>query len=183
MSVLKEKYNKDLTVMLKRDLKMRNTFQVPKLLSVTVSTGIGKHKEDKGNIESIVKQFANIVGQKPKVNRSKKAVSAYKLRIGQVVGLSATLRGSKMYDFVYKLTSAVLPRVRDFRGIKNSSIDGNGNISIAIREHTIVPEVKQEDVKEPFGFQVNIKTSATNDKDAKALLVALGFVFEKENSK
>ena len=153
----------------------RRTISLPE----NPSTGIGIHKDDKNKIKGIKDQFTAFVGQYPKYNLSKKAVSAFKLRIGQTVGLTSTLRGKRMYGFIGKIVNAVLPRVRDFRGIPLSSLDGSGNISIAIREHSIMPEIKFEDAGDPFGFQINIKTSAKNNNDAKILLEKLGFPFER----
>lgn len=165
---------------LQKIMDKKNIHEVPLIESVTVSTGLGKHKEDKGNIEKIAVQFSLITGQHAKINKSRKAVSAFKLREGQTIGLTCTLRGKRMDDFITKLVNIALPRVRDFRGVRNSSFDKSGNISISIIEHTIMPEIKYEEAGEPFGFQINIKTSAKNDEDAKVLLTNLGFVFEKE---
>ena len=165
---------------LQKVMGKKNIHEVPEVVSVTISTGIGKHKEDKGNIEKITAQFSQITGQHAKINKSRKAVSAFKLRAGQTVGLSCTLRGKRMYDFIIKLANVALPRVRDFRGIKMSSFDKSGNISVPITEHTIIPEIKYEEAGEPFGFQVNIKTSAKTDEEAKVLLTNLGFPFEKQ---
>ena len=163
-----------------KDMKKKNIHQVPLVEKVTISTGVGKNKEDKKAIEKTIQQLSQITGQYPKINKSKKAVSAFKLRMGQVVGLSCTLRGKRMYDFITRFANVSLPRVRDFRGIKNNSFDKSGNISIAVEEHLIMPEIKYEEAGEAFGFQVNISTTAKNNEDAKALLANLGFHFEKE---
>jgi len=104
--------------------------------------------------------LAKITGQKPKRNISTKAVSAFKLRIGQVVGYTTTLRGEKMYDFVSRLVNAAIPRMRDFKGIPNKGFDKNGNYCLGVREHTIIPEIKHEETLFPFGFQINLKTTA-----------------------
>lgn len=180
MGTVKEKFVTDTKPALMKSLGLSNIERTPKLLKVVVSSGIGKFKEDDKAILKIKKDIAIICGQTPKTNKSKKAVSAFKLRIGQPVGLTATLRGTKMYDFVYKLVNVALPRVRDFKGLSSGGFDDNGNYSIGIREHTIMPEIKYEDVSEVFGLQVNIHTTAKDKKECESLLFALGFPLEKQ---
>ena len=180
MEKLIEKYNKELLPNLKIDLKRKNIFEVPALEKVVISVGIGDFKEDKGSVEKVVAEIAKITGQKPKINLSRKAVSAFKLRVGQPVGVTVTLRGNKMFDFIEKLINIALPRVRDFRGTSAKAFDGKGNYSIGIRDYTIFPEVKYEEVDITFGLQVNIKTTAKNNEDARALLELLGIPFEKK---
>lgn len=179
MEKLIEKYNKSIIPELKKELSKKNIMQVPRLIKVVVSSGVGDFKEDDKAIEKISLELSKITGLHPKINRSRKAVSAFKLRIGQPVGITATLRGEKMYDFLDRLVGVALPRVRDFRGLLNKAFDGMGNYSIGIKDYSIFPEIKYEDVTTPFGFQVNIKTNCKNNEDSKALLVKLGFPFEK----
>ena len=162
---------------------MKNILEVPRLEKVVVSCGTGDFKDDDKMIAKIAGELAKITGLHPKTNLSRKAVSSFKLRIGQPVGLTTTLRGERMYDFVARLVSVALPRVRDFRGLPLSAFDGRGNYSIGIKEYAIFPEIKYEDVTHNFGFQVNIKTTAKNDGDAKRLLELLGFPFEKKEQK
>ncbi|MFA4996447.1 MAG: 50S ribosomal protein L5 [Patescibacteria group bacterium] len=180
MEKLVEKYNKVIIPELRKELSKKNIMEVPKLTKVVVSSGVGDFKEDDKAVAKISAELSKITGLKPKINRSRKAVSAFKLRIGQPVGLTATLRGEKMYDFLDRLVSVAFPRVRDFRGLSKKSFDGQGNYSIGIKDYSIFPEIKYEDVTTPFGFQVNIKTNCKNDEDARALLVKLGFPFEKK---
>lgn len=180
MEKLVEKYNKVIIPELRKELSKKNIMEVPKLTKVVVSSGVGDFKEDDKIVAKISAELSKITGLKPKINRSRKAVSAFKLRIGQPVGLTATLRGEKMYDFLDRLVSVAFPRVRDFRGLSKKSFDGQGNYSIGIKDYSIFPEIKYEDVTTPFGFQVNIKTNCKNDEDARALLVKLGFPFEKK---
>jgi len=180
MDKLITKFNKDISISLKKELSLKNQFLIPKLLKVVVSTGIGDYKEDDAAVKKITEELTKITGQKPRVNLSRKAVSAFKLRIGQPVGLTVTLRGEKMYDFIDRLINVALPRVRDFRGLSNKGFDGNGNYAIGIKEYMIFPEVKYEDATRPFGFQVNINTNVKNDNETRALLVGLGFPFEKK---
>ncbi len=179
MSELKEKYSKEIRQELKKELSLSNICEVPKVKKVVICTKTGSVKEDATAIEEVRKILAELTGQLPKINKSKKAVSSFKLRIGQPVGLTVTLREDRMYDFISRLVNVALPRVRDFKGLSNKSFDGNGNYSIGISEHVIMPEAKYEGNSRIFGFQVNIQTSAKSDEHSKALLTRLGFPFEK----
>lgn len=181
MTKLAEKFRSEIKPKIQSELKLSSIEAAPKLVKVVVSTGVGPFKEDKKKLEEIEKVMAKITGQKPKKNISNKAVSAFKLRIGQVVGYSVTLRGERMYDFVSRLVSAAIPRIKDFKGLKQSGFDGSGNYSIGIKEHTIIPEIKHEETLFPFGLQINIKTTAQDDKEARVLLEKLGFPFNKGN--
>lgn len=174
-------YKKEIAGALKKELNYSNNFEVPIIQKVVVSTGIGDFKEDKKAIEKIGEEFSRITGQKAKVNLSRKAVSAFKLRIGQPVGLTVTLRGERMYDFINRLVNVALPRVRDFRGLSLTSFDQQGNYSIGLKDYTIFPEVKYEEVTSPFGLEINIKIRAKAQEDAKLLLSKLGFPFKKGN--
>lgn len=180
MDALKEKFNSKIRPELKVSLGFTSIERTPKIVKVVVSSGVGKFKEDAKAIEKVLNDLALICGQKPKINNSRKAVSAFKLRIGQPVGLTTTLRGVKMYDFISRLTNVALPRVRDFKGLSKKGFDGQGNYSLGIIEHTIMPEIKFENVTENFGLQVNINTTAQNNAECEALLTALGFPFEKQ---
>lgn len=179
MSDLKEKFNNSIVAELKDELKLTTVSAVPKVSKVVISAKTGAIKEDRDAIESIRKELAEITGQQPKINLSRKAVSSFKLRIGQPVGLTVTLRGERMYDFISKLTNIAIPRIRDFKGLPKKSFDGQGNYSIGIQEHIIMPEAKYEGNTRIFGFQVNIQTTAKSDEHALALLTKLGFPFEK----
>lgn len=183
MEKLIEKFNKSIMPELQKELKLSNVFEVPKIEKVVISTGIGDYKEDEAAINKIREELSKITGQKTKLNISRKAVSSFKLRIGQPVGLTVTLRGEKMFDFIDRLINVALPRVRDFRGLPNKSFDGNGNYSIGLKEYMIFPEVKYEDATRSFGLEINIKTTAHDDAKAMALLAALGFPFEKPKKK
>lgn len=179
MSELKEKFNNIIIAELKNELGLKNVSAVPRITKVVVSAKTGAIKEDRDAVLSLSREMAEIVGQQPKINLSRKAVSSFKLRIGQPVGITATLRGVRMYDFINKLTNVALPRVRDFKGLSRSGFDGHGNYSIGISEHIIMPESKYEGTTKVFGFQVNINTTAQNDEQGLALLSKLGFPFEK----
>lgn len=179
MSALREKFNKDIIHNMAKELGLKNINEVPKLEKIVVSAGVGRFKEDKELIKKISNDLMQITGQKPKINLSKKAVSAFKLRIGQPIGLTVTLRGERMYAFVERLTLSGMPRIRDFKGLKRSGFDGKGNYSLGVLEQTIMPEIKYDNVNNTFGFQVNIKISTENDRDSEMLLTCLGFPFEK----
>lgn len=181
MSKLREKFNTAIKKELQTELGLKNISAVPNIEKVVVSAHIGAYKEDKEAIEFIAAELATICGQKAKINRSRKSVSAFKLRVGQPVGLTVTLRGDRMYDFISRLTDAALPRVRDFKGLKNKAFDGNGNYTVSVEEHVIMPEIKYEGSTKVFGFQVNIKTTSNKDEYTKLLLTKLGFTFEKIN--
>ncbi len=180
MKKLIERVKKNILPELKKSLAKTNDFEVPRVEKVVVSTGVGDYKEDQNTVNKIAGELAKITGQQPKINLSRKAVSAFKLRIGQPVGLTATLRGKRMYDFLEKLVNISLPRVRDFRGLSLKAFDEKGNYTIGIREYSIFPEARYENISVNFGLEVNIKTTARNKGEAKALLTALGFPFEKK---
>lgn len=180
MEKLEKQFKDTILKDLMTSLKKKNVFEVPRIEKVVISTGTGDFKDDKGTMEKIAGEIAKITGQKAKVNLSRKAVSAFKLRIGQPVGLTVTLRGERMYDFTSRLVNVALPRVRDFRGLKTSSFDDQGNYSIGLKDYSIFPEIKYEDITVNFGLEVSIKTTAKNKEDARALLEKLGFPFEKK---
>ena len=179
-SILKEKYTNEIRQSLQKELGIKNINATPKVNKIVISTGIGDYKEEKETIADIKKNIAEFTGQAPKINLSKKAVSAFKLRIGQPVGLTVTLRDEKMYDFISKLVNVAIPRIRDFKGLQNKSFDSKGNYVIGITDHSIMPEIKYENINKIFGFQINIQVSAKDKESSKALLKALGFPFERD---
>jgi len=180
MERLIEQYNSKIKLDLKKEFAYKNDFELPRIEKIVVSSGIGDFKDDKKAVEQISREIARITGQKAKLNLSRKAVSAFKLRIGQPVGLTVTLRGSRMYDFINRLVNVALPRVRDFRGLPNTSFDQNGNYTLGLRDYSIFPEIKFEEATIIFGLEINIKIRAKSAEDAKKLLVRLGFPFKKE---
>lgn len=179
MTNLKNYYNKDVVSEMKETFSYNNVFQVPKIVKVTVNSGLGQAKDSEEILKTAVNDIAKITGQHPKTNKSKKSISGFKLREGQTVGISVTLRGQRMYDFIERLVNIALPRIRDFRGLPAKSFDNRGNYSIGIKEHTIFPEIKFETVKEPMNLQVNITTTAATDEEGGKLLELLGFPFVK----
>jgi large subunit ribosomal protein L5 len=183
MTNLKEKYTKEIVKKLKEEFSHSSNFQVPKITSVSINVGVGKIKESKDDCALVAKDIALITGQLPKFNKARISVSGFKLREGQIVGYSVTLRNMKMYDFIERFVNVSLPRIRDFRGLSNDSFDQQGNYSIGIREHTIFPEIKYDNVKQPFSMQINFSITARSKKEAKKLLEHLGFPFEKKKDK
>lgn len=179
MDRLKTIYQKKAVPLLKEKLEAKNYFQVPKLVKVNINVGIGKENENPKVIESVEKELNIITGQKPKVTRAKKAISGFKLRMNQKVGLAVTLRNDRMYDFVEKLINLVFPRIRDFRGLSTDKFDGHGNYSLGFREQTIFPELKFDEIQNIHGLQVNIITSTNDDNKAKIMLETIGFPFKK----
>lgn len=152
-----------------------------KLVKIVVNCGIGREAvADKKVIETMAAQLAVITGQKPAVTRAKRAISSFKLRAGDAIGLKVTLRGKRMRDFLTRLVSIALPRVRDFRGVAGSGFDGQGNYTMGIAEQTIFPELEYTMVDKTRGFEVTFVTTAVNDREARSLLETLGLPFEKE---
>src|SRR3989344_4796797 len=153
-----------------------NVMQVPKITKVVVSTGVGSLK-DKKKLELIADRLARITGQAPAARSAKKSIANFKVRAGDTAGYQITLRGSRMQSFLDKLIHIVLPRVKDFRGLKPSAIDEMGNITIGFKEHTVFPETSDEDAKDVFGLAITIATSAKNKKEAESYLKHIGIPF------
>lgn len=172
-------YKEKIVPKLMSDWGVKNPNAVPKLVAVIINVGIGSHVAAGKDHEDIVKNIAVIAGQKPVVTHSRKAISNFKLKLNMPSGVVTTLRGRRMYDFISKLINIVFPRIRDFRGISKKSFDGCGNYSIGIKEHTVFPEIRGEDVSKIHGLQITIRTDAGDDKKAYDLLHAFGFPFKK----
>lgn len=157
-----------------------NAMAVPRIVKVVVNCGIGREAvADKKVIETMTKQLAVICGQKPHVTRARKAISTFKLRAGDIVGLSATIRGTRMWDFLSKFIRIALPRVRDFHGVAASGFDKQGNYTIGISDQSIFPELDYSLIDKPRGFEITIVTTAKNSKDAQKLLTLIGMPFAK----
>lgn len=163
---------------LKGEFGYKNIMQTPKLVKLVVSTGVGSIK-DKKKIETILDRMTTITGQAPAARSTKKSIANFKTRVGDLSGYQVTLRGARMVSFFDKLVNIVLPRVKDFRGIKVSAIDEMGNITIGLKEHTVFPETSDEDAKDVFGLAVTIATTAKNKKEAEAFLRHLGVPLQK----
>jgi len=179
MSNLKDRYKTEIVKKMKQEFAFNSDFEVPKVEKVTINVGAGKALDSPEIIKTITAEIAAISGQKPRTNKAKKSVSGFKLREGQIIGVSVTLRGKRMYDFIERLVNVVLPRVRDFRGLALSGFDGQANYSIGLREQTVFPEIKPEQTKEAYGLQINITTSKSDKRQTKRLLELLGFPFAK----
>jgi len=177
---LKEKYLKEIVPSLKEKIGAENVMQVPKVEKVVLNMGIGTFIRTGNKDFSVLKDhLAHIAGQAPTVRYARKSVSNFKVREGMPVGLSVTLRGEKMYAFLEKLINAVLPRVRDFRGINKNGFDKEGNYNFGIKEHSIFLEVPQDDVVKNHGIQITVKTTAKEKEAGKQLLTMMGFPFSK----
>ncbi len=176
----KKRYQEEILPKLRKDLGIENVMQTPKIEKIVLNMGIGTYVAS-GNkdFSSLKSDFALIAGQLPKVQSSRKSISNFKLREGMPVGMTVTLRGDRMYAFLQKLIAIILPRVRDFRGISAKSFDAEGNFNFGIKEHTIFPEVPQNDVVKPHGLQITLKIRNGSKESSKALLDALGFPFTK----
>lgn len=177
---LQVKYKKEIVPGLKKKLGYKNIMSVPHLDKVVLNVGLGKALQDVKYLEVMEDVMTRISGQKPAKTRAKKSISNFKIREGMAIGLKVTLRGSKMWDFVEKLVTVTLPRVRDFRGLETESFDGQGNYAIGFKEFLAFPEIGVDEVDRLHGLQVIIATTAKNDADAKELLVSLGFPFKKD---
>ncbi|MDF1497810.1 MAG: 50S ribosomal protein L5 [Patescibacteria group bacterium] len=181
---LKEKYLKEVVPKMKEDFGYKNIMAVPKIEKVIINVGLGKIiRDNKDELNKISKEIENIAGQKPVVTKAKKAISNFKTRIGMPVGLMVTLRGTRMYEFLDRMTNIAIPQIRDFRGLNKKSFDGNGNYSIGIKEHIIFPEVNKENIGTIFSIEVNITTTAKTDKEAYKLLKDIGLPIVDDNKK
>ncbi len=167
---------------LKAEFSYENVMQAPKVVKLVVSTGVGSLK-DKKKLELILDRMVKITGQAPAARAAKKSIANFKIRVGDVAGYQVTLRGARMQSFLNKLIHVVLPRVKDFRGIKPSAIDEMGNISIGLKEHTVFPETSDEDTKDIFGLAVTIVTTAKNKKEAEAFLRYLGLPLQEKQER
>lgn len=157
--------------------------QVPRLEKITLNMGLGEAKQDNKTFAAAVEQLTAIAGQQPSVRRARKSIAGFKLREGMPVGAAVTLRGERMYEFLDRLLSIALPRVRDFRGLKTTSFDGRGNYSIGVREQIIFAEIDYDAIDQIRGLDINITTSAKTDGEAFSLLDAFGFPFSREGKR
>ncbi len=178
MNRLLEKYRKEVVPKMKERFGYKNEMEVPKIIKVVINTGIGKITKDAKMMEHIINDITLISGQKPIITKAKKSISAFKVREGMPMGVKATLRGARMYDFLDKLANVAFPRIRDFRGISPDSFDKNGNYSIGIKEHIVFPEISSEEIKQIFGLEIGIITTAKTKEEAYALLELCGFKFK-----
>ena len=174
---LKTKYNKEVVPYLSSSLSISNPMRIPRLVKVVLNIGMGDARDNSNQLKSAVEELSLISGQKPVVTKSKKAISNFKLRINDPVGVSVTLRKARMYEFLDRFISAASPRIRDFRGIPSKSFDGRGNYSLGINEQVIFPEIDYAQIDKIRSFQVTVVTSANSDSEALRLLQLMGFPF------
>jgi large subunit ribosomal protein L5 len=174
---LKERYEREIRPQLKDELGLDSLMQVPRLQKITLNMGVGEAKTDAKLLDSAVEELTTIAGQRAQIRRARKSIAQFKVREGMPVGAKVTLRGARMYEFLDRLISIALPRIRDFRGLNPGSFDGRGNYSLGVREQIIFPEINYDDIQQVRGLDVTITTSAETDDQARALLQALGLPF------
>jgi large subunit ribosomal protein L5 len=176
---LKERYNTELRERLKDELGLSNIMEVPRPEKVVVNMGVGDAARDAKLLEGAVRDLTTISGQKPVLRRARKSIATFKIREGMPIGAAVTLRGDRMWDFIDRLLSIVLPRIRDFRGLNPRSMDGRGNYSFGVTEQLVFPEIDYDDVDATRGMDITIVTTAKDDVEGRALLAALGFPFRE----
>jgi len=179
MARLQEKYTEEVVPQLAKDFGLGNPMQIPRIEKITCNVGIGEASRNAKLLDMATEQLANITGQRPVVRRARKSIAAFKLREGMPVGAKVTLRGERMFEFLDRLISIGLPRVRDFRGVSSSAFDGRGNYTLGIRDILIFPEVDYQKVEGTLGMNITITTSAPTDDQAHALLAGLGMPFAR----
>jgi len=178
MPRLKEKYLKEVVPAMMKDFSYKNVMEVPKVQKVVLNVGLGEAIQNIKLLDSVQKELSVITGQKAVTTKSKKSIAAFKLRKGVPIGCKVTLRGSKMYEFLDRLISLALPRIRDFKGVSGKSFDGRGNYSLGLKEQFIFPEIDYDKVEMVHGIDVTICTDARTDNESKALLRYLGMPFK-----
>lgn len=179
MARLKEHYRKEIVPKLKKELGLDNPMQIPKLVKITVNMGVGEAVADKKVMDAAVADMTKITGQKPLLTKSTKSIASFKLRENQAIGCKVTLRGDRMYEFLDRLISIAIPRIRDFRGISARSFDGQGNFSFGIKEQIIFPEIQYDQIDQLRGMDITFTTTARDDKAGRALLDAFSFPFRR----
>ncbi|MED1205649.1 50S ribosomal protein L5 [Heyndrickxia acidicola] len=179
MNRLKEKFEKELSPALVSKFNYKSVMQVPKVEKIVINMGVGDAVQNAKVLDNAVEELALITGQKPVVTKAKNSIAGFRLREGMPIGAKVTLRGERMYEFLDKLISVSLPRVRDFRGISKKSFDGRGNYTLGVREQLIFPEIDYDKVSKVRGMDIVIVTTAKTDEEARELLTQLGMPFQK----
>lgn len=179
MARLKEKYRKEIAPVLAKEFGITNVMAIPKIEKIVLNMGIGEAIGNSKILDTAVEELKSVTGQKPVVTKAKKSIAAFKLREGMNIGAMVTLRGDRMYEFLDRLISVALPRVRDFRGISGKAFDGRGNYTLGIKEQLIFPEIDFNKVDKTRGMNISIVTTAKDDEQARALLKALGMPFRQ----
>ncbi|AIM16681.1 MULTISPECIES: 50S ribosomal protein L5 [Neobacillus] len=179
MNRLREKYNKEIVPALMSKFNYKSVMEVPKIEKIVVNMGVGDAVQNAKALDNAVEELATITGQKPLVTRAKKSIAGFRLREGMPIGAKVTLRGERMYQFLDKLVSVSLPRVRDFRGVSKKAFDGRGNYTLGIKEQLIFPEIDYDKVSKVRGMDIVIVTTAKTDEESRELLTLLGMPFQK----
>ena len=179
MARLKDRYQQEIIPAMMERFQYKNVMEVPKLHKIVVNMGVGEAKENPKALENAVNELALVTGQKPVITKAKKWIANFKLREGMNIGCKVTLRGEKMYNFLDKLISISLPRVRDFRGVSPSAFDGRGNYSLGVKEQLIFPEIHYDMIDSIRGMDIVVVTSAKTDEEAKELLAQMGMPFRQ----
>jgi large subunit ribosomal protein L5 len=179
MARLKDFYREKVVPQLKADLKLANPMEVPRITKITVNMGVGEAVADRKVIDAAVGDMAKITGQKPVICKARKAIATFKLREGLPIGCKVTLRGNRMYEFLDRLITVAMPRIRDFRGVSPRGFDGRGNYSMGVREQIIFPEIQYDAIDQVRGMDITITTTARDNKQGRALLEAFSFPFRK----
>jgi large subunit ribosomal protein L5 len=178
MATLKDKYRSEIAPQLKEELGLQNVMQVPRITKITLNMGVGEAVGDKKVLENALADMTKIAGQKPVVTKSRKSIAGFKIRDGWPIGCKVTLRDERMYEFLERLISVAIPRIRDFRGISPKSFDGRGNFAMGVTEQIIFPEINYDEVDKLRGMDIVITTNAANDDHGRALLRAFNFPFK-----
>ena len=174
---LKERYKSEVAALLQKEFNFENKMQIPTLSKIVVNMGVGEAAKDSKLIEGAIRDLTTITGQRPLVTKARKSIANFKLREGQPIGAHVTLRGDRMWEFMDRLLSVSLPRIRDFRGLSPKQFDGSGNYTFGLTEQVVFPEIQQDKLDRVRGMDITIVTSAKNDDEGRALLRALGFPF------
>jgi large subunit ribosomal protein L5 len=175
---LKTRYREDVVPRLQRELDLSNPMQVPRLEKVTINMGVGEALKDGRMLETAVEDLQTITGQKAVITKARKSIAGFKLREGSAIGAKVTLRGDRMWEFIDRLVTIAIPRIRDFRGLNPKAFDGHGNFTLGLTEQLIFPEIDYDKVAKVRGMDITVVTTATDDDAGRALLIALGFPFE-----
>jgi large subunit ribosomal protein L5 len=179
MARLKDRFEAEIVAELREEFKYDNVMQVPRVTKVTVNMGVGEAKTDAKLLDGAIEEMTIITGQKPKLTRARKSIANFKLREDMPIGCTVTLRGARMYEFLDRLISIALPRIRDFRGISPKSFDGRGNMSLGVKEQMIFPEIDYDNITVTRGMDICITTTARTDEEGRALLTRLGMPFRE----
>jgi len=174
---LKDRYDSEIRPSLKDELGLKSIMQVPRIAKITLNMGVGEAKNDAKQLDQAIEELTTIAGQRAQIRKARKSVAQFKIREGMPIGAKVTLRGARMYEFLDRLISIALPRIRDFRGLNPGSFDGRGNYSLGVREQIIFPEINYDDIQQVRGLDVTITTTAKTDDHARALLQAIGLPF------